>query len=620
MNAQRIFLSRFLLLVLLVPLAPCLTGSIPVEEFFRESAATDFTLSPDGTYFALIGRDPKGKNTLYARSLENGDTKAWTLEGGGNSVESYAWTSDEMLVYRVTRYDYFFRGLYSVERDKDTINQLDFQAVNQLVDPLVNRESLLVLRWTGDGEIKPLRSELVEIHPKTGLPLETIWTYDGQPLRVVTDLGGRVRLLQIYEKGEHRFLYRPQVSDSWSEVDILGFGPSGNAILLSDYFGRDRSALFRYDTARQELGDPIYEDPIYDLHHSAGMILDVNRKVPLGIRYQADHEKTIWFSPEMKQIQEICDHQNPDTINRVVSANLAVGRFLIQCYSDRQPSVYRLLDYGKRRITDLWPTRPQIDPKTMAPVRSFEFVSRDALSLHGYLTRPVTGKPPYPTVVLVHGGPWARDTWGFDPEVQFLANRGYAVLQVNYRGSTGFGRHISETPKGDLKGMNDDIEDAVRWAIAEGHTNPDRVGIMGGSFGGYAALYGVTFKPELYKCAIGNAGVYDWPMLIDEKKGDFSNYMYDYLRGLWGEDYRDTLKALSPYYHVDQIEAPVFVAYGREDRTVKPVQSKRMIAAMKKHGVNHEVFSKSWEGHGFFDDDIQFDYYRRVEAFLKENL
>jgi len=662
MNTQRIFLSRFLLLGLLTLVAPSLSGSIPVEDFFRESAATDFSLSPDGTYFALIGRDPKGKSSLYARSLDNGDTQAWTLEGGGNAVESYSWVSNEMLVYRVTRsgyhfrevysgvktdwmikkmhaskfarFDYYFRGFYSVERDKDTINQLDFGAINALVDPLVDRNSLLVLRWRGDNEIRRLKSELVEIHPMTGLPLETVWTYDGMPLDIVTDLSGRVRILKsgrvrilkIYEKGEHQFLHRTQESDTWvllnlpAEVEFLVFGPSGEVVLISDRFGRDRSALYRYDINRKEIGDPIYEDPVYDLHGSAAVLLDVERKVPLGLSYQADREKTIWFSPEMQQIQEICDDHNPDTINRIVSASLSVGRFLIQSYSDRQPSVYSLLDYETRRITDLWPTRPEIDPNKMASVDSFEFINRDALLLHGFLTRPVTGKPPYPTVVVVHGGPWARDTWGFDPEVQFLASRGYAVLQVNYRGSTGFGRAISEESKADLKGMNDDIEDAVRWAIDNGHTHADRVGIMGSGFGGYAALYGVTFKPARYKCAIGNMGIYDFPRHIDDEKGSFSNYVLNYYRELCGEGYRNRLKALSPYYHADQIEAPVFIVLGRDDPNVKPEQSKRMIAALKKRGIQPEVFSKSWKGRGVRDDKVLFEYYRRVEAFLKENL
>ncbi|RKX35999.1 MAG: hypothetical protein DRP71_01490 [Verrucomicrobia bacterium] len=626
MKTPHSLLSTSVLVALLAHPAVSPAKPIPVEDLFGESAATAFSLSPDGTYFALIGRDPKGKRSLYARSLETDDTQAWTIDGGGNSVASYAWISNERLAYRVSRHDYYFQGLYSVERDKKTIHRLDFGAVNLIEDPLIDRESLLVLRRRGDGEIRPYHSELVEINSTTGLPIETVWTFKGTPLGIEIDLNGQVRLLKTYYKNEHFFMYRVDSEDPWTRLDlpedvnILGFGPSGKVVLVSDYFGRDRSALYRYDITRQEPGDPIYEDPVYDLHTSAAKILDAERKVPLGFRYQADHEKTIWFSKEIKQIQEILNEHNPDTINRIVSANLSAGRFLVLCYSDRQPSIYRLLDYGQRRITDLWPTRPQIDPEKMSPVESFEFVSRDALPLHGYLTRPVTGKAPFPTVVVVHGGPWARDTWGFDPEVQFLASRGYAVLQVNYRGSSGFGRRISLELKADLKGMNDDIEDAVRWAIAEGHTDEDRVGIMGGSFGGYAALYGVAFKPELYKCAIGNVGVYDWPMHISEKKGSFSDYAFDFYRKLWGEDYREKLEALSPYFHVDQIVAPVFIAYGRDDRRVKPVQSKRMIAALKKHGVEHEVFSKSWEGHGFFDDEVQFKYYRKIEAFLKKNL
>ncbi|MEZ5275038.1 MAG: prolyl oligopeptidase family serine peptidase [Opitutaceae bacterium] len=622
-------LCRLLILSCLLPLGwiPVSGSRIPVEDLFRESQAAAFSLSPDGQYIALIGRNPKGKKCLYARNLETGATQSWTIDGGGNEVAEYSWISNERLVYRVSRYQYYFRGLYSVQRDRDTINQLDFEAVNIVVDPLMGRDSVLVLRRIGDGEITPFKSSLVEIDSVNGYPIETVWTYnDGLPLNTMTDLSGRVRLIQTFEKGEYQFRLRSQLHNGWSSLDfphdvnLLSFGPSGETILLSHYFGKDHSGLYRYELDREQPGTLIYEDPDYDLHTSAQVILDVERKVPLGFRYQADHEKTVWFSPEMQQIQAICDHHNPDTINRIVSANLKAGRFLFQCYSDRQPSIYRMLDYGQRRITDLWPTRPQIDPGTMAPTESIQFVTRDALSIRGYLTRPISGSPPYPTVVMVHGGPWARDTWGFDPEVQFLANRGYAVLQINFRGSTGFGFPISERLKGDLEGMNNDLEDGVRWAIAQGHTDANRVGIMGGSFGGYAALYGVAFKPDLYKCAIGNVGVYDWPRHVDEKKGDLSNYVFDYYQDIWGEDYREHLEQVSPLYRAAQIKAPVFIAYGRDDRRVKPEQSKLMIAALKKAGNEPEVFSKSWEGHGFFDEDVQFGYYRAIEAFLKKNL
>jgi len=615
-----------LYLVLLALLHPILINSIysdpiSVEDLFKESKAGQFTLSPDGSYIALIARNEEHKQCLYTRELDTGETHAWTLEGASADVADYSWMNNERLLFRVTAPSRGTLKWFTARRDQDKFFVFNLGGrINYVIDPLINRDPILVLR---SNEVE---STLVEVHPLTALPLKTVGTYPDYVRGVTVDRDGRARILLVgEERHERRRVYRDADGESWSPLDvpidchILGFGPGGNTILVSDYFDRERSALYRYDLVKKELSAPIFEDPIHDLHSSIVLILDVSRKHPLGIRYQADRETTVWFSPEMQQIQQILDDRNPGTINKILSSDIKSGHFLFRSYSDRQPSVYRLLDYQERRINDLWSTRPQIDPEKMASTEPFTFSSRDGLPLRGYLTLPPSGSGPHPTVTIVHGGPWLRDTWGFNAVTQFLASRDYAVLQINYRGSTGFGYQVSHQPRGDLRAMNDDIEDGVRWAIEQGHTDGDRVGIMGASFGGYAALYGVAFKPALYRCAIGNVGVYDWPKHIDSLKKD-REWGFHQMIEYFGDDYGKTLRPLSPINYVSQISAPVFIAFGKQDLNVNPAQSKRMINALKKNDNAPKVFSRHWQGHGFFDEEIQYDYYRAIEAFLDENL
>lgn len=626
MITPHLFLSRYVLVGLLAVLHPILinsiySDSISVEDLFKESKAGQFTLSPDGSYIALIARNEEHKQCLYTRELDTGETHAWTLEGASADVADYSWMNNERLLFRVTAPSRGTLKWFSARRDQDKFFVFNLGGrINHVIDPLINRDPILVLR---PNEVE---STLVEVHPMTALPLKTVGTFPDYVRGVTVDLDGQARILLVGEEWpERRRVYREANGEPWSPLDlpidchILGFGPGGNTILVSDYFGRERSALYRYDLIKKELSAPIFEDPIHDLHSSIVLILDVSRKHPLGIRYHADRETTVWFSPEMQQIQQILDDRNPKTINKILSADIKSGHFLFRSYSDHQPSVYRLLDYQERRISDLWSTRPQIDPEKMASTEPFTFTSRDGLPLRGYLTLPPSGSGPHPTVTIVHGGPWVRDTWGFDAVTQFLASRNYAVLKINYRGSTGFGYKVSHHPRGDLRAMNDDIEDGVRWAIEQGHTDGERVGIMGASFGGYAAVYGVAFKPALYRCAIGNVGVYDWPKHIGSLKKD-REWAFHQMIEYFGDDYGKTLRPLSPINYVDQISAPVFIAFGKQDSNVSPAQSKRMINELKKIDNAPTVYSKHWEGHGFFDDNIQFDYYRAIEAFLAENL
>jgi dipeptidyl aminopeptidase/acylaminoacyl peptidase len=272
------------------------------------------------------------------------------------------------------------------------------------------------------------------------------------------------------------------------------------------------------------------------------------------------------------------------------------------------------------KLFDLSPWLPEED---MAPMRPISYRVADGLMIHGYLTLPVGRQPrQLPLLVHPHGGPWHRDSWGFDPEVQFLANRGYAILQVNFRGSTGYGRRFLESSFGQWGlAMQDDITAGVQWAIGEGFADPRRIAIYGGSYGGYAALSGLTKTPDLFACGISYVGVsnlFTWIAAIPPYWKPYLEMMYEMV----GHPERDAdrFRRTSPYYQADRIQVPLLVAQGVNDPRVRKEESDQIVEALRQRGLQVEYLVKDDEGHGFRNEENQFEFYRILERFLERHL
>ena len=272
------------------------------------------------------------------------------------------------------------------------------------------------------------------------------------------------------------------------------------------------------------------------------------------------------------------------------------------------------------KVADL---RPWIDPAHMAEMKPISYTSRDGLTIHGYLTLPVgrTAKN-LPVVINPHGGPWARDEWGFNPEVQLLANRGYAVLQMNFRGSTGYGRSFWEASfKQWGRTMQDDISDGVQWLIDQGIADPDRVAIYGASYGGYATLAGITFTPELYAAAVDYVGVsnmFTFMNTVPPYWEPFKKMMYEMV----GDPVKDSvmLREVSPVFHVDRIQCPLFIAQGATDPRVNKDESDQVVEALRARGVEVQYMVKDNEGHGFRNEENRFEFYEAMDAFLDQHI
>ncbi|MFZ4549275.1 MAG: alpha/beta hydrolase family protein, partial [Bacteroidales bacterium] len=300
----------------------------------------------------------------------------------------------------------------------------------------------------------------------------------------------------------------------------------------------------------------------------------------------------------------------------------AEDKYIINTYSDKTMGSYYLYDVKTEKLDKISDVSPWLDEKEMASMLPIEYKSRDGLTINGYLTLPkgytMENAKNLPVVVNPHGGPWYRDQWGFNPEVQFLANRGYAVFQMNFRGSTGYGRKFWEASfKQWGKTMQYDITDGVNWLVNEGIADSTRIAIYGGSYGGYATLAGITFTPDLYAAAVDYVGVSNLFSFMNTIP-PYWKPMMDMMYEMVGDPTKDSvlMREASPVFHVDKIKTPLFVAQGANDPRVNKAESDQMVDALKKRGIEIEYMVKDNEGHGFHNEENQFDFYRSMEKFL----
>jgi dipeptidyl aminopeptidase/acylaminoacyl peptidase len=406
----------------------------------------------------------------------------------------------------------------------------------------------------------------------------------------------------------------------------LAFGPDGTLYASAEH-GQDKRALYRFDLAAGKLAEPpLVKVDGFDFQ---GGLVTIRDRL-LGVRVLSDASAITWFDPAMKALQERIDRVLPGTVNLVsVAARAETPWVLVQSYSDVQPATTALFNTDTGMLNRVGSSHPAIDPARMGKQDLVRYKARDGLEIPAWLTLPQgsSGKK-LPLVVLVHGGPYVRGgQWGWHPESQFLASRGYAVLEPEYRGSTGFGaRHFQAGWKQWGLKMQDDIADGARWAIAEGLADPKRICIAGASYGGYATLMGVLNDPDLYQCGIDWVGVTDIK-LLHTGHWSFASDMSDSYRQfglpeLVGDLAKDAaqLEATSPLLQAARIQRPLLLAYGGADHRVPLYHGKKFYDAVKRTNADVEWVEYPTEGHGWALPQTRIDFWSRVEKFLDRNI
>ena len=378
------------------------------------------------------------------------------------------------------------------------------------------------------------------------------------------------------------------------------------------------------DPATCEELEQLYTNDKYDL---GGLWYSDAQKKLLGVSYEGHKGKTRHFFDKATEemLGRMEKHLRGYEIG-IGGSNKAEDKYIVYAGGDRTMGAYYFYDVKSDTMTKLADLAPWIDEQQMAEMTPVTYTSRDGLEIEGYLTLPV-GKTLHnaknlPVVVNPHGGPWARDSWGFNPEVQFLANRGYAVLQMNFRGSTGFGRKFTEIAYGKWgQTMQDDITDGVNWLIEKGIADPSKIAIYGGSYGGYATLQGIVKDPDLYACAVDYVGVSNLFSFL-QTIPPYWKPMLDMMYEMVGNPEKDAqmLRENSPALNAERIKTPLLVVQGANDPRVNINESNQMVDALRKRGVHVDYMVKDNEGHGFHNEENRFDFYRAMEKFLGKYL
>ena len=613
-----------------------------VEPFFRNAKIASATLSPNGRYLATtVNID--GSFKLAVVDLETGIAK--NIAGHeSRDVVRIRWINDERIVFNVVDRDDIqnssYGGLQAIDREGvrlvNLMNRVSGNAptLGWTGEPyhmefvgvaMDDPNSIFAVGYFRNGDRVPYR-----IDSTTAKRIEIAYSIEGLPRGFVFDSKNQLRVVYTANaiESEITISYRDQPGQAWrvlskhskfnSALNVLGFDADDLTMLVSAPTGDGRLGIYKFDFVLNKPGELLAADKTVDV--GGDLLYRPDTRKLLGVRVSSEPPGTIWFEPALASLQAGIDKAYPGLVNVIHPGN-ANAPMLVYSYSSTNPGSFARYDSEKKKLQTLISARPWIDPQKMSEQLVFDYVARDGLPIMSYLTLPkgLTTKG-LPLVVKVHGGPWQRDRWGFDPEAQFLAAAGYAVLQPQFRGSTGFGdAHFKKSIGQWGLAMQDDITDGVNNLVKQGVVDAKRVCIMGASYGGYAAMMGLVKDPDLYRCGVNLMGVTNINYLFTEgawRNDRVAGYGFTELVGD-PEAMRIKFIATSPSKQADKIRAPVFLAYGENDRRVPRIHGEDMRDALNKNKKVYEYMELEKEEHGLAHEATRFRVYKAIDAFLK---
>jgi len=616
-----------LLITLLFSFVSCATETalIPMEDFFKNPQQAYFQISPDGKYVSFTKPFERRMN-IFVQAIGSDDVTRVTSVTD-RDIWSYWWKGDNRLLYSQD-----FGGdenfhIFGVDPDGGNLTDLTpFENVRaRIVDDMPDHDTDILVSLNKEN---PEVFDVYRLNTVTG-ELTLVAENPGNISNWMTDHDYNIRIAIRTDGINYTILYRDGGEGEFKEVMTIGFKDSfqplfftfdnKNVYALSN-LGRDREVIVKYDLANNVELELLYENPEVDV---SGLNYSRKRKVLTEISYVDWKYQRKVLDPVMEKYYKILEERFPGYETYLTFNNRDEDVFIARTMSDRTTGSYYLFDTRTGEITKLADRNPWLPEDQLAEMKPITYKSRDGLTIHGYLTVPkgVEAKN-LPVVVNPHGGPWARDNWGFNGEIQFLANRGFAVFQMNFRGSTGYGKAFWQASFKEWgKKMQDDITDGVKWLIDEGIADPDRIAIYGGSYGGYATLAGLAFTPDLYTCGVDYVGVsnlFSFMNTIPPYWELYRQMMYEMV----GDPSKDSvlMAEASPVYHVDKIKVPVLVAQGANDPRVNIDESNQIVEALKSRGIEVVYMVKDNEGHGFANEENRFDFYRAMEEFLTRQL
>lgn len=606
----------------------------PLTDFFRNPDRGFFRLSDDGQWLAFMEPvsfdDGPARMNIFVQALEGsqlvGEARCLTRETDRDIAEYYWKGSDTLLYAKDFKGDENFHVVAVDVRSGAVSDLTPYPEVRAgIADDLMDDpDNILIVHNRRD----PQAFDVYRVNVRSGD--ETLVAENpGNVVAWHTDHHGRVRAATVSDGLETTLLYRETEDNDFRPIITTDFRTTVSPQLFTfddrrlyalSNRNRDCLALVIIDPESPDDEQLVFEVVGVDLD---GVAYSRLRHVLTAAVYQTDRVKYHFFDQAAAERHLRLSDALPGYEITLQASSRDEHKFIVAAYNDRTPGSRYIYDDYTSTLTLLVQVNPALPEKDMAEVRPIQYTARDGMVIHGYLTLP-RGREPrnLPCVINPHGGPWTRDSWGFNPEAQFLANRGYCVLQMNFRGSTGYGRKFWEASFGQWGlAMQDDITDGVQWLIDQGIADRNRIGIYGGSYGGYAVLSGITRTPELYAAAVDFVGVSNLLTFLNTIP-PYWKPLLEKMYSMVGHPERDRerLVATSPALNAERIRTPLFIAQGANDPRVNKDESDQMVAALRSRGVEVEYMVKHNEGHGFHNDENKFEFYERMEAFLSQHL
>ena len=635
------------------PAPPDRPGLPPVEAFFTPARYSDVTLAPDGKLIAALV-PVNGHRNVALIDIEKGTAKALTALVD-EDVASFRWVGDRWIEITTANLG---DALGLVRQNRRVLIDTDGQMVRDL-----QRAAFRINRTADAVAGGAIGFDIIDITSRSGNDLvvatnernrygldayrynvksgeKALLTFDspGEVTSFIVDHAGQVRIAETEPKGGDTtaWWYRPSNEAPWKKmiesaaeertIEPIAFDYD-NRTLYVRALSNGKSGVYTFDLERGVLGSLVFESP--GTGEVGGVRFDRVKEKVVGIADQSV-AGTKWIDPDWDRLQRSVDGALPGMRNRLSWAAYDTDRVIIASDSASQPVTFYLLDRKTHKLEPVAESRPDLKDVQLGARTRVRYAARDGLSIPAFLTMPAgDAKKNLPLVVIVHGGPYVGGGRpGFDEEAHFLASRGYAVLQPDFRGTKGYGDAFYKAGWRQWGlAMQDDVTDGVDWLVKTGVADKDRVCLYGGSYGGYATLWGLEKEPQMFRCGVAIVAVSDLNLMFDVHWSDFmraergGDATKTFTRWIGDPDKdRDKIRAVSPVYHAERIQAPLLLAYGAADERVPLIHGRQMRSALDKYGKPYEWVVYDDEAHGFNKDKNKFDFYRRVDAFLAKNL
>ncbi len=586
-------------------------------------------LSPDGKHIAKIGYNGTNHG-LILFDIDSNTSKF--IVTGKVVVDGYykfrkaplnaIWVTNDLLAVD------FGNFVETVDLDGKLVASLD-SGLDSLrifgkIDGDTAEAPLIAVQTQNDGRISLINS-------RTASKVRMKYPESGSVVRHAFDKAGKLRFVSILNSSfwsnssKITHWYRTRAGKDWQKIaefkvtddfwEVLYVPEEDDSLVILSNAGRDTKAVFRYNVAKREISEMMAGHPTQDIVDVEGLGQAEFKSVSTsGLR-----KETFWFDAQWKAMQTSVDAALPDRIN--IMTGDPKKRVLVFSYADVDPGRWYLFDIPEGKMSEVANLTPSIDPTQMRKSTSVHYPARDGLSIPAFITRPEKTHAPQPTVVMVHGGPVARDYWQWNADVQLLAANGYVVFQPQFRGSSGFGKKFKEAGVGQWGlSMQDDISDGVAYLIKQGIADPKRICIYGASYGGYAALWGAISTPQLYRCAISFAGVVDVNYMLDDNSDVNSEKVGREYRNFYVGEKSPKNNAVSPLLNADKLNIPLLLMHGSKDKRVPIKHSEKLKSALDKHNKIYQWVEFPREGHSISYVASMNKYYQEILNFLSKHL